>query len=763
MATEANPEYFGATLIDKRLTQNDFWGEGSDYSGMNINQEARLRYGDGYDALTNGEKKGLRKDVREGRLKEYNNRQFGDGPQEGETLSEYMTRTKAITDAQGGHRTAGQFSGGGGRHAQSKGGQVAKAIDRVQATQTADAHKAAEAAGVPLVKVENGEVKVLNTGYGGHPGIQAKQLGMESPTGHFEYKGDAEIGEYNTLQAQLRDDPTGLARVLTEGGPLLAAAVVGLATGGAALGALAPGATAATAGAGALAGSGAAAALGSTAAQQWMAQDFDAEGLLKAGATGALSGGVLSKVPGFGSVYADDSVIGSLTRHTTNDAVSQAINDGSLDIEDAIKAGLLGTGADIVVDAFGDTKQTNDNNLEVDRDKIDGDDIIPDDIRRIGNTTDLHGILGKEGLLSKIGLNPENVGSLFTEDGYLRTDYLGDALDFIGMGGRPMVNVDQESGRLREEQGENKRLYLEEKARLDQQLADGDITLPEYRKLITHQNNVRSTEWDRIQQNYYDNTAPYDPRFLAPFTPKGESIYSGIHERNPIANLSSYSGLFSGEGNAPAATSKPTWVSPEEQDGDMTPVDDSAFREYMDRNPTASIDDTVYAEAPVETEEVDINEDTTYDDTLATDKSDWGYYWNSDGEYVRGEVPTEYYRDGYGDMHEGKDLNAVEDGYRSELTLGGYDTLPTDDTYLPPSDGAFEDSDYPTYRTEQGTSTTVIPTGTASSSVLPGEGAGIPNAAPTEAEWTELFPYTKLTRLQKKNLLPHVNYIRSIK
>jgi len=44
---------------------------------------------------------------------------------------------------------------------------------------------------------------------------------------------------------------------------------------------------------------------------------------------------------------------------------------------------------------------------------------------------------------------------------------------------------------------------------------------------------------------------------------------------------------------------------------------------------------------------------------------------------------------------------------------------------------------------------------------LPSGGGG--GSAPTESEWSELFPYTTLTPAKKKALLPHINYIRSIK
>jgi hypothetical protein len=122
---------------------------------------------------------------------------------------------------------------------------------------------------------------------------------------------------------------------------------------------------------------------------------------------------------------------GSLARGVARDAVTQAIVDGKLDIQDAIEAGLINVGVDMGVDLFKDSMDTNDGALEEGVDTVDGKAMDAADVERLTNTTDLYGLLGENGLLGKLGLDV----------GYLPTDLVGDALDGLGIGTRPYQDL----------------------------------------------------------------------------------------------------------------------------------------------------------------------------------------------------------------------------------------------------------------------------------------------------------------------------------
>ena len=218
--------------------------------------------------------------------------------------------------------------------------------------------------------------------------------------------------------------------------------------------------------------------------------DLSGTDLLKAAAAGGvgagLNAGVLNDLPG----YNLQNVAGSAVRGTTNDVVMQAVRNGEIDFKDALQAGLLNVGFDVAGDALGDARQTNPDAAQFENEYVNGQrigDMSAAEVARISNTTDLYGILGENGLLSKLGMDV----------GYMPTDYLGDALGFLGMG-TPIV------GQAAAEE------------RFNQRVSEG-------------------MSENAALEMYNQETSRYDERFFDVTSERGNSPLTGIWENNPMA------------------------------------------------------------------------------------------------------------------------------------------------------------------------------------------------------------------------------------
>jgi hypothetical protein len=227
--------------------------------------------------------------------------------------------------------------------------------------------------------------------------------------------------------------------------------------------------------------------------------------------------------------------VGSLARGTLTSAVGQAIMNGEISLEDALKGGLITLGVDTVTDVFGDTRQTNDGNLELGVDTLNGRTIVdPDELARLTNTTDVYTLLGPEGILSKVtGLDVP----------YLPTTWLGNSLDFIddilgtNLGGRPIVDP---GGRFEDEARskfeEETRIYQESLEDAERAYMNAEIGGREYNDILDLIESGYSNATTNIRNDFLRNTQRYDERFFDVFTPRGESPLVGIYENNPVAS-----------------------------------------------------------------------------------------------------------------------------------------------------------------------------------------------------------------------------------
>jgi hypothetical protein len=156
------------------------------------------------------------------------------------------------------------------------------------------------------------------------------------------------------------------------------------------------------------------------------------------------------------------------------------------------------------------------------------------DIERLTNTSDLYGLLGEEGLLSKLGVNV----------GYMPTDWAGDAFDFIDnvlgttLGDRPQVNVVKSA----------------EKAVKEIEAIQADGSLPV---------EVVAERIKNVKDQFLRDTARYDERFFDLFTPRGDSPMSGIWETNPYASTGgTFTGFpTGGNGGLPSTAPGTTYTS----------------------------------------------------------------------------------------------------------------------------------------------------------------------------------------------------------
>ena len=352
------------------------------------------------------------------------------------------------------------------------------------------------------------------------------------------------------------------------------------------------------------------------------------EDILRAGAAAGagsfLGGGALAKVPGLNAA----NVPSSFLRGATTSAVTQAIANGEISFEDAVKAGLINVGVDVVKDTFGDARQTNDGNL---RDGVDtyidanGNtqiiNSVDGSLDRLTNSTDLYGTLGENGLLSKLGLDVGN----------MPTDWIGDGLDLFGFGGRPIVDPTGSNRDAADAADKATMEYHDAKAaelRAEYANGTGDMTNTEYMTKLGELGRETNLMFRDTQDMFLNNTARTDIRFFDMFEPHGDSRLTGIVEGNPFKNTSVFTNPFS---NSPSASPAPITTGVGENvlpgSGDIfTPTTDAAFNAYMDRNPTASIGEDVLP--PNATEDTYVSEN----DLLGTDPAESDLNYNGEGD-----------------------------------------------------------------------------------------------------------------------------------
>lgn len=191
-----------------------------------------------------------------------------------------------------------------------------------------------------------------------------------------------------------------------------------------------------------------------------------------------------------GQNFANDFVRGAF-----NETVTQAIRDGEIDPGEILKAGGINVGTQMFFDMFGDTDQTTPGAFEPGVTTVNGQILYEEDRpwweENIMNTTDLRGLLGPDGALSKLGI----------ETPFMPTDLLGEAYEFLGFGGAPYALTQED---------------------IDKAAKGTDI------------NQLKT------QSQYYDE------RFFDMFSPRGDGNYYGIWTQNP---------LTSGGGITPPSTS----------------------------------------------------------------------------------------------------------------------------------------------------------------------------------------------------------------
>jgi hypothetical protein len=157
---------------------------------------------------------------------------------------------------------------------------------------------------------------------------------------------------------------------------------------------------------------------------------MDPESLIKSAVTSYIStnlGDWLPKgAPGeltLANVYNSPDLLGSITRNVTNASLISLVNDGKLDAEAIFKTAGINTAMDIAEDIFKDSVQTNSAQDMVNSGtQLNGGKMSPTDALRLEDTSDILGVLGEGGLLDKLGI----------KTGYLKTDWIGSAADFIG-------------------------------------------------------------------------------------------------------------------------------------------------------------------------------------------------------------------------------------------------------------------------------------------------------------------------------------------
>jgi hypothetical protein len=365
--------------------------------------------------------------------------------------------------------------------------------------------------------------------------------------------------------------------------------------------------------------------------------------------------------------------VGSLARGTLTSAVGQAIMNGEISLEDALKGGLITLGVDTVTDVFGDVRQTNDGNLIPGVDTLDGRLITQADVDRLTNTSDVYTLLGPEGILSQLtGLDVP----------YLPTTWAGNALDFVddilgtNLGGRPIVDPGGRFGEeleARYDEIEGNRLS-ENQANL-QEYNSGNISYEELLKRNMEGMDFAKTALDAAEENFLRNTQRYDERFFDVFTPRGESPLVGIYENNPVAaggpivtgtpgGSSSSSGGANVGGGLPSAGAGTVFTDVRD-DEDVRANEDVEVAEGLEEE--EEIEDII---EEVEELESGIDEDSPLQSTVDNDDDDELSSGTGGTDDVQGTVD-----------------DLVQGGGGVDDLVGSVDTVPSTVDAIPPGSG----------------------------------------------------------------------------
>jgi hypothetical protein len=220
--------------------------------------------------------------------------------------------------------------------------------------------------------------------------------------------------------------------------------------------------------------------------------EIDPGSLLQDAVTNGFVPELIKGAGDFGELFQDKSFAGAFTRGATREAVNSAVRGGELDLQDIAEAGLGRMGFEVLGDIFRDASQTNDENV-LKHSSFDGQHFsqyTPEEqaelLKRLTDTTDLYGLLGPNGALSKMGIDVA----------YMKTDALGDVLNFFGFG----EEYDTQA-------------FKDTLARAQSQMDQGLLSPEE------------------AQQMLYAEAGRYDQRFFDPFAEKGNnSDMTGIWE-----------------------------------------------------------------------------------------------------------------------------------------------------------------------------------------------------------------------------------------
>jgi hypothetical protein len=266
---------------------------------------------------------------------------------------------------------------------------------------------------------------------------------------------------------------------------------------------------------------------------------IDVGDMLTGAATGTVSAGLLD--PYLPPAYSAQNIGGSFIKGSVNEGVNSLIRGDGLDLTDIALAGVKKAGFDTLKDLGGDALQTNDGNLQIGVDTVNGVAITQADIDRLTNTSDLYGVLGDNGLLSKIGITSS----------YMPTGVIGDIADWIGLGGRPVVDP----GGL-----------ISKKAQEDLDGIGSDTSLSF---------EDRNEQIENVVNQYYTDTARYDERYFDLTTERSSDVsLSGIYEKNPYASGADTTfGIEGGsEGSLPGTSGSGSGMLSDYGQGDSVPA-----------------------------------------------------------------------------------------------------------------------------------------------------------------------------------------------
>lgn len=372
-----------------------------------------------------------------------------------------------------------------------------------------EAFKIAEQLGMPLV---NEQGMGLNTGF------------VYTRDGMIFKPQEGTVGEYNIVPERTGSSA---ANFMTDVGiPLLVAGATGDVASLAGLGASSN------------------AALSSLLSQA-ATGNIDPQQILTSAATAGLlqglgSEGFLSDVvpEEFSNIYSAQNVGGSFVQGTTNSIIAQAIANGEISLEDALKSGLITTGVDVATDLYKDALQTRDAQELLSGTSLQGSrvNMTPEEALRLENTSDLYGLLGEQGLLSKVGLDV----------GYLPTDWIGGAADLLqGFTGRTTAIIDgQEYRVLQDEYGDTFVVNPDGTLNTTITADDLDVALQSGNLFdASREGNILGEFLPGVDQNRYDE------RYFDVTTQRDSNApLQGIFEKNPYARENNTWPVFSTEG-----------------------------------------------------------------------------------------------------------------------------------------------------------------------------------------------------------------------